>query len=308
MEKIFNTYLIMRNKVLFSRLVLLLLFICSAIYSNGQKLKVHSNIKDANTILMTYNIHHGKGMDNKIDYERIAREISFVDADFVALQEVDSCTVRSGEINVAEHIAKLVGKREFLFGPTFNYNGGKFGNAIISKKKPLAHFNFTLPSGEEPRALLVAEFDNCYIASCHLPLDSVSRAEASYEIEKIVNQIVGDEFRADGKKIFSGKDKLFFLLGDLNDLPNSRPLFNLSRNFEWLSKSLMYTFPADKPNRILDYILLYKNKSADKLINKLKRKKLELLTWVQAESVASDHRPVICVFSKDQEVLITKVD
>ena len=39
--------------------------------------------------VLTYNIHHGEGMDGVIDLERIANVIRQTEADLVALQEVD---------------------------------------------------------------------------------------------------------------------------------------------------------------------------------------------------------------------------
>ena len=45
--------------------------------------------------VLTYNIHHGEGMDGKIDLERIAAVIKRLEPDVVALQEVDVKTTRS---------------------------------------------------------------------------------------------------------------------------------------------------------------------------------------------------------------------
>ncbi|MBQ5817861.1 MAG: metallophosphoesterase, partial [Bacteroidaceae bacterium] len=39
--------------------------------------------------VMSYNVHHCRGVDGKIDYARIAEVINRVSPDFVALQELD---------------------------------------------------------------------------------------------------------------------------------------------------------------------------------------------------------------------------
>ena len=39
--------------------------------------------------VMTYNIHHGEGVDGNVDIDRIAKVIRDANADIVALQEVD---------------------------------------------------------------------------------------------------------------------------------------------------------------------------------------------------------------------------
>ena len=45
--------------------------------------------------VMTYNIHHGEGLDGKVDIQRIADLIKQERADVVALQEVDKGTERT---------------------------------------------------------------------------------------------------------------------------------------------------------------------------------------------------------------------
>lgn len=67
--------------------VLSLLFFCMLIVDvNGQ-----STLK-----LMSYNIHHGVGLDERLDFNRIAKVINRKRLDVVALQEVDSVTQRTG--------------------------------------------------------------------------------------------------------------------------------------------------------------------------------------------------------------------
>ena len=54
---------------------------------------------------MSYNIRHGAGMDNRLDSERIAKVIQQVAPDVVALQEVDSATMRIGEADMLHELA-----------------------------------------------------------------------------------------------------------------------------------------------------------------------------------------------------------
>ncbi|MFA7493777.1 MAG: endonuclease, partial [Proteiniphilum sp.] len=49
--------------------------------------------------LMSYNIHHGEGMDGKMDIERIGKLIIDINPEVVGLQEVDSVVARSGNID-----------------------------------------------------------------------------------------------------------------------------------------------------------------------------------------------------------------
>ena len=52
--------------------------------------------------LVSYNIHHGEGMDRKLDLARIAAYLRAQAPDVVALQEVDQGCRRSGQVKQAD--------------------------------------------------------------------------------------------------------------------------------------------------------------------------------------------------------------
>ena len=78
---------------------------------------------DSNSIRITvlsYNVHHGEGEDGRLDLERIAGIINDVSPDYVALQEVDSVTTRTGGVDQAARYAELTGMYwEFARGIAF---------------------------------------------------------------------------------------------------------------------------------------------------------------------------------------------
>ena len=49
--------------------------------------------------VMSYNIHHGEGMDGKVDLPRLAGVIRAESPDLVSLQEVDQKTERTGKVD-----------------------------------------------------------------------------------------------------------------------------------------------------------------------------------------------------------------
>jgi len=67
--------------------------------------------------MMTFNIHHGEGVDGRIDLERIAAVIRDERADIVALQEVDKGVERTARRDLAEELSKLTGMKA-LFSNT----------------------------------------------------------------------------------------------------------------------------------------------------------------------------------------------
>ena len=58
---------------------------------------------------MSYNIHHGEGIDGKLDLERIAKLIVDVKADIVGLQEVDRGCERTQKRDLPAELGKLTG-------------------------------------------------------------------------------------------------------------------------------------------------------------------------------------------------------
>src|SRR6185295_732374 len=59
--------------------------------------------------VMTYNIHHGEGLDGKVDLLRIAELIKREGADLVALQEVDKGVARTARRDLPGELAELTG-------------------------------------------------------------------------------------------------------------------------------------------------------------------------------------------------------
>jgi endonuclease/exonuclease/phosphatase family metal-dependent hydrolase len=74
-------------------------------------------------VLLTYNVRNCSGLDNITDYQRVADIISTIKPDVVALQELDSATLRSGKIIVLNELA-LRTKLYPVFGASINYQGG----------------------------------------------------------------------------------------------------------------------------------------------------------------------------------------
>ena len=223
--------------------------------------------------VLCYNIHHGEGEDLRVDLERIANVIKSVSPDLVALQEVDSVTVRTGGVDQASELARLTGLKAF-FGRTIDFQGGKYGNAILSKLPVQGVRNYPLP-GREPRAVLTVEavaegtpflfmgthFDNAIAANRLISADSINR---------IVN---------------AQPTKPAILAGDLNENPYGATLAKLRE--VWREAEMgdsLYTFPVNVPTRQIDY-LLYKSQVRWKLVD----------VRVLDEKVASDHRPILAV-------------
>ena len=82
--------------------------------------------------VMTFNIHHGEGIDGRLDLERIARVITDARADLVGLQEVDRGVERTQRRDIPTELARLTGLA-VRFESNLPHQGGEYGNAVLSR-------------------------------------------------------------------------------------------------------------------------------------------------------------------------------
>ena len=219
------------------------------------------------TRMMSYNIRNGKGIDNVQDFQRIIDAVNRAKVDVVAVQEVDSVTTRNPK-NILKIIGDATGMYQ-TFGAAINYGGGKYGVGVLSKEKPLSYYRVPLPCSNEPRVLLVVEFENYYFCSTHFSLLAEYREEAV--------RIICEE----AKRV----KKPMFVAGDFNALRDATPMQMLAEHFYIFEKiGSQLTFPADTPTKEIDYICLYKDNGAATIVHE---------SYVQYEPLASDHRPIV---------------
>ena len=223
--------------------------------------------KEPNSLrLMSYNVRNCKGMDDVIDYQRVADIINRVNPDVVAVQELDSVTERSGGKYVLKELADRTLKH-FTYGPAIDYQGGKYGVGVLSKEKPIGHKMVALPGREESRMLLIVEFETYVFACSHF---SLTKEDQELSVPIIFEAI---------------KDikKPLFLAGDMNSVYDSPTQVGLREKFSTLNNYKENTIPVVNPNRCIDYIYGYENGNTYSV---LKRQVLF------EEQVASDHLPL----------------
>ena len=253
-------------------------FLCillTALTVNGYWLTVVGQ----NIRVMTYNVRHCAGMKYDLNLERTASVIEKYHADFVALQEMDSCATRSQNVYQAEELGIRTLMRS-TYASAIPLGKGSYGVALLSKQRPLSVKRIPMPSRDEDRILLVCEFKECVVACTHLSLledehdaacDTILREAALWQ-------------------------KPFILMGDWNSHPDSPFLKRMKDHFHMLSDAETPTYPADKPNECIDYIAVYKPLPSQlstvnyqlSNINAARRN-----VWVIEDSVSSDHRPIV---------------
>lgn len=217
--------------------------------------------------LMSYNIRNGRGIDDVCDLGRTAAVIKGQAPEVVAIQEVDSVTARSGNKFV---LADLAARTEmvYTFAPAIDFDGGRYGIGILSREKPISVTRYALPGREEQRTIVVAEFGDYYYACTHL---SLTEEDCLASVDLI-------------REITSGANKPFFIAGDFNSTPDSQVIKKLIETFSILTDTDRPTFPADKPEETIDYIMVLRDSTTIENVCQTK---------VIDAPAASDHRPVL---------------
>jgi endonuclease/exonuclease/phosphatase family metal-dependent hydrolase len=225
--------------------------------------------------VLSYNIHHGEGVDGRFDLDRIAAVIKSVSPDLVALQEVDVRTRRASGVDQALELGRRVGMHA-VFGRAISHEGGWYGNAILSKWPIQGFTNHMLPfsPNREHRAIMEAHIEApspLTFWATHLDIAEADRVMAAKAIRALIAE--------------RAPDRPMILAGDLNALDTSEPMKILQEDWRIARLDLpLLTIPAGSPRRQIDYAL-FRPKNGWRVIE----------ARVLDEKVASDHRAVFVV-------------
>lgn len=198
--------------------------------------------RDAGSLIMrlglaTYNIHSCVGGDGRYDPERILGVLKELDADIIALQEVDSREHRGLEL--MHWLAQETGLHA-IAGPTLLRQTGKYGNALLLRCDPLRVRLIDLTVlRNEPRGAIDVDV-NCdghilQLIATHLGLRPAERRE---QVQRVLEGF---------------GTKHCVLMGDLNEW------FIWGRPLRWIQAMFgrarhLATFPARCPILALDRI------------------------------------------------------
>lgn len=216
--------------------------------------------------VVTYNIRHAslKGLDAIVEVLRP------LDADLIALQEVDRGVPRSGHVDQATVLAQALGLRG-TFAPAMGLQGGQYGVALLSRHPIASTRIHPLPSPLEPRVALEATVERpggpWQIAVTHLGLQPTERFG---QVRRLLRAVPATPRS--------------LLMGDLNE-GRTEPAFAIltTRWVDCLGEAgpiPLVTYPAEHPAIGIDHVL----RSPD------------LPPAVRARTLstqASDHLPVV---------------
>lgn len=219
--------------------------------------------------LATYNIHACIGTDGQFDPFRIVEVIRELDADIIALQEVEHHKVN--DIDLLDFLAQqtnMIG----IAGPTMFRESRHYGNAVLSKLPLTSHELIDLSlEPHEPRGAiqlsLKIEQHQLVIMTTHFGLKPTER---QYQVEKLLSRLAEHEVDTT------------ILMGDLNEwFLWGRTLRRLKAYFDTTPSKK--SFPSFFPVFALDRIWVHPRKH---LLS------LRVHRSQQAKK-ASDHLPIV---------------
>lgn len=241
--------------------------------------------------IATWNIGKNEASQNVSDFTALNSAIKIIDADIIAVSEVDNKTQRSQKIDQLKTIAEA-NKMQHAFGKAIDFDGGEYGVGLLSRYKILHTQTVKLPSGEaEQRVVLLAQvdvpgFDSApIIMVTHLDWQK-NPATRTGQARYLLDLSIGDA-ASDFKDIASS---IKILAGDFNSTRDEQPIKEILYFFNEVAKHNTDTrsWPAINPALDIDHIFTFKGQKWQINNLQLPHNSTEF-TW----STASDHLPVI---------------
>jgi endonuclease/exonuclease/phosphatase family metal-dependent hydrolase len=272
----------------------LILFLFVSLFINSVNVSAEDKGHKVPLRVMSYNIHYGSGFDNVYDIQRLADVMRESGADIIGLQEVD---VHWGSRTNFDDDIKILAEKldmNYFFAPIYDmdpYNPGEsrrqFGVAVLSKYPIISAVNEEITrlstQSANPEPALAPGFAHVLInvKGVHVPV-YVTHLDYRSDPKVRILQV------ADMLNVMSQDHREKILMGDMNAAPKAPELAPLFTNFNDIlalpdpsrgTTSNNYTFPANKPNERIDYILTSDG---------IKTESYEVIN-----TLASDHRPVV---------------
>ena len=224
--------------------------------------------------VMTFNVQHCLNyIENKIDFDIMAKAITECGADVVGLNEMRDLGTDEEYQAQAEILAKLCGMEHYYFAKAYEFPGGPYGNAILSRIPIIKAETIVIPDPDprgydgyyEPRCILKAELEGgITVMVLHVGLNPDEKENAIATVAK------------------SLADERCILMGDFNMTPDDKTFTPIYQRMEDAAEGFCedkLSFQSIDPHCKIDYIFV----SHDVVVENAD----------VPDIVASDHRPHI---------------
>ena len=235
--------------------------------------------------VLVYNIHAGKDAAGTDNLERVAEIVRHTRADIALLQEVDRGTRRSGGVDQPAVLARLTSLHA-AFGSSLDYQGGKYGIAILSRWPIVSDTVVALPvdppqersgGSREPRVALRVEIASPHGSVLAINTHLDASADDRWRRQEVRTVLaLADAARGSGTHRLVG--------GDFNSTPESAVQDTIRRaglRDAWreCGAGEGFTYPARGGIKRIDYLFL--------------SERTQCLGAEVVQTEASDHRPLL---------------
>jgi endonuclease/exonuclease/phosphatase family metal-dependent hydrolase len=191
--------------------------------------------------IATFNVKHGDSGDGRIDLGRLAAACASLEADVLAVQEVDRFARRTGFRDEMRVIAKATGLQA-VFGEAARRRWRRYGNVLLARG-PITDvevLKLPRPSQGEPRVAIVARVAvdglSLSVGATHL---SFRKGEGAAQLEVLLAALA----ERDGPRV---------VMGDLNIGPElALPALTAAG---YTVAPTGATFPAEAPRTRIDFV------------------------------------------------------
>ena len=223
---------------------------------------------------MSFNTQHCLNyLEQKIDFDIMARAIRTCGADVVGLNEIRSyCETDPDYADQPAILSELTGIENHYFAEAIKFQGVKpYGNAMLSKLPVISAETIIIPDPDERK------YDGYYETRCLL------KAKLEGGITLLVTHVGLNPDEAENAVntiIEHIEDKKCVLMGDFNMLPDDPMLAPIRERMvdtaDFFAEPKL-SFPSDKPDRKIDYIFVSRD--------------AEVVAADIPAIVSADHRP-----------------
>jgi endonuclease/exonuclease/phosphatase family metal-dependent hydrolase len=228
--------------------------------------------------IATYNVHKCRGVDRRVDLERIALVIERLEADVVALQEILHGEGSNSQVRFLSERLNY----KFSFGENRVHRGAPYGNATLSRLPIVSERNYDITwKGRERRGCLrtdirLRDSSILHVFNVHM---GTSYFERPHQARLLLGDALSRTTKLAGPRV---------VVGDFNEWTRGIATALMHGEFASVDARLRKrTFPGILPLFQLDHFYFDRH---------LKLEKFEVVRGPLAK-IASDHLPLVADFS-----------
>ena len=230
-----------------------------------------------NIRVATYNVHKCRGIDRRVDLERIARVIESLDADVVAVQEILHGDGANSQVRFLSERLRY----QFSFGENRVYGGAPYGNATFARLPIIGEKNYDLTwKSRERRGCLrsdirLPDLSTLHVFNVHL---GTSYFERPHQARLLLGDALSSKESRTGPRV---------VVGDFNEWTRGIASQLMHKQFASVDSRLRKrSFPGILPLFELDHFYFDWHLKLDQF----------RVVRTPLAKIASDHLPLVADF------------